>query len=307
MTYPVNPVFLLSRDHAYQVGPSWFVLDDGSWMKIHDVANDFSSPSPFSQSEADKYTAYHRLGLIRLAYRNNIAVVTFDAQTVELKAMEAVMAYIKGDHWLQGVELQYRYGGWCEEHYPDANSAIKRLIGLQGLHGQKLELGIFLHQHDHQVMKTRAGSMIRNAMTAWERSHGRLSNLPIQERNRLVPDLQLLSLEDNDTFRFLHIGRRTMVSRLLGEKWRRSAIRQAITESHSDVEFEEVVSETYCDALNVNSPQYDHIRAAVNLRQGITKWISYQRLTIPLRTAAGKPIVGVFVEPDQNVTPQLAL
>lgn len=301
-----NPIRRLSVHHESDWATSWYIDDNSGWQPIVDVANDFPNVNPFSNSTKDIEIAFRHLGLVKVSTSGRQIVITWDLEHAHLKALESAISYLFGVKEPIKVLLRFCHAGWCEETYSTPQASMRRIIQLQALRGKPPEAGIFMRRHDVGELTvqqpTVKSPLLNKGISLWETSSRSLEINDINTRRHILPNVQLLSLDKNDIYRFHHIGSETLISQLFGEVWRRNVIGSAALRSHADTEFEDAVSQPYNSVLESGEPYYDHVRALLVRSHCDPLWISYRRLILPYRTADGRDLLGVYVAPAQNIS-----
>lgn len=302
----LNPIIRLSRRHASMWASSWYVADDGTWQPIADVANDYPNINPFSMAPTDVNIAFRHLGLVKVSLSDLDIGVTWDLADANLKALESVISYLFECKHKKSVKLQFFHAGWCWEHYPSPQSAMRRVIQLQALRGEDPEAGIFMREHSLSELSTQTSQyktpILNKGIELWHHHSGKLDFDDISVRRHVLPYVQLLSLDNDGVYRFEHIGTETLIAKLFGEVWRRSVIKTAALRSHADQEFEDAVSHPYDQVLLNGQPYHDHVRALLVRSHTDPLWISYRRLVVPYKASDGRHMLALYVAPDQNIS-----
>lgn len=293
-------------DPEYNIG--WWVDDAGAFHAYRPAANDREASAsahcagdPFAPGR-NALLAMRQFGMVRMERIRGGLRLEWDLCMVEPKALAAATAALKSGGLAGRVVLTFRYGGWAREEFPDAELALTRLSQLQTYIGETPRPVIACAAHTLTELET-AKPLLRQAHARWKASSaGGLEMFDAPFRGVAPFSLTLAEANTPGSLFYRSVGRRAHIVSYLGQDWARDVVGTLSTHGHSDVEFENVISEPYFDALHSGVPHYGHVRALFAADDLEPEWVSYQRLVLPYEAANGQKALAIVVAPDQDVS-----
>lgn len=281
---------------------SQWIDDAGDFHRVVTCSNDPHANDPFDKWLGGNQVAFSRLGLVRLDRTATRYVLSWNVSDVNEQALAEAVAFLIGKWAERPVDLRYFYAGWNIERWSSGVAAAKRILSLAAM--KKTTPFPFIRTEPHAIRKVEdAAPLIRAAMRAWRDSGGQ-GSINDNMFGGVRSFLQTYRVRKNDdAILFDHVGRNSMISQILGERWRQNVPGTLFNRSHTDHEFEDGVCQPYYDVLDKGEPVYDHVRALL-VQEGVDPyWISYQRLIMPSRNSAdGSTSLVVAIAPTQNVS-----
>lgn len=294
------------RDPVRNVG--WWVDDAGAFRAYRASANDHprtgydGEGDPFPRGGNGSRLAMRRLGMVRVERIRGGVGVEWDIQNAEPGAVRSVMRSIDSTDFGGRVELRFRYGGWATESFHNPHAAARRIAELDDFRGETPRTMIAYEAHSLNDLKG-AKPLIKLAYERWKASRpGRLEHFDSPYRDMAPYSLMLSESNAPGSLFYRAVGRKAHMVSYLGKEWARDVIGTLSTHGHSDVEFEQVVSEPYFEAIRTGKPHYGHVRALFAVDEAEPDWVSYQRLVLPYDAANGEKAVSIMVVPDQDVS-----
>jgi hypothetical protein len=292
-------------DPEYNIG--WWIDDAGSFHAYRPAAND--QPPTAGRGGADPFTpgrnallAMRQYGMVRLERIRGGLRLEFDLCTVERTALEAAAGAVRSGGLAGRVVLTFRYGGWVREEFAAREDALDRLALLEGYIGETPKPVIACAGHTLADLVS-AKPLLRQAHARWQAAtDGGLEMFESPFRAVAPYSLNLAEGGGVGTLFYRSVGRRSHIVSYLGQDWARGVIGTLSTHGHSDVEFENVISEPYFESLRTGVPHYGHVRALFAADEQEPEWVSYQRLVLPYEAANGQKALAIVVAPDQDVS-----
>ncbi len=294
------------RDPVRNIG--WWVDDAGDFRPYRVSANDhpragyFGEGDPFPRGGPEARIALRRLGMVRVERTGSGLGVEWDIQNAEPGALRAVLRSLGTEGSGGRVDLTFRYGGWAKESYTSPLAAARRIEELKEYRGETPKTMIAYEAHGLDDLDG-AKPLLKAAHDRWKASTaGRLEHF--DSPFRAVTPYTLMLSESNapGSLFYRSIGQKAHMVSYLGKEWARDVIGTLSTHGHSDIEFEQVVSEPYFEAIRTGKPHYGHVRALFAVDEAEPDWVSYQRLILPYDAANGEKAVSIMVVPDQDVS-----
>lgn len=291
------------RDPERNMG--WWVDDSGAFHSYRIVANDPVdhrlplNPFPDGQSAM---IALRQLGMVQVERMPSGVQVRWDVSQADPIALRAVRQALAEGEFPGRTSLCFRYGGWAHEAYPNPVSAAKRIERLQAYRKETPRAMIAFEDHDPLALK-HGKPLLKSALDAWKNTEGQALEL-FDSPFRDVKPYALMLTESNAAGSLFYraVGRSAHIVSYLGKDWARDVVGTLSTHGHSDIEFENAISEPYFEALETGLPHYSHVRALFMIDPAEPSWVSYQRLVLPYVAASGAKSLAIMVAPDQNVS-----
>lgn len=292
-------------DNARNSG--WWFDDAGTAIPYRRFANDVPKDAqgialnPFPNT-SDATFALRHFGMVRVEQAPVGYRIEWDALHTEPNAMKSVQTLLEKGQMRGPVSLSFRYGGWAHEHYADADAASRRISQLEEYRGEAPETMIAYEDHELETLSD-AIPLLREALGHWSQSKPQALEHFTNGFQKVAPYTLFLS-ESNaaGSLFYRRVGAKAHMVSYLGRDWARDVVGSLSTHGHSDVEFEQIISEPYFEAIRTGRPQYSHVRALFAVDEAEPDWVSYQRLILPYVTVNGENAVAIMVAPDQDVS-----
>lgn len=256
---------------------------------------------PFSPGR-NALLAIRQFGMVRLERIRGGLRLEWDLCTVEPTALDAAIECVRARGPSCRVVLIFRHGGWAREEFPTAEAAATRLTVLRGHVGTEPKPVIACAGHPLEALDT-AKPLLRDAHARWQASTDTGLEMFESPFRAVAPfSLNLAAGNGDGSLTYRYVGRKAHILSYLGRDWARDVIGSLSTHGHSDVEFENAISEPYFDALRTGVPHYGHVRALFADDENEPEWVAYQRLILPYEAANGHPALAIVVAQDQDVS-----
>lgn len=293
------------QDPVRNIG--WWVDDAGVFRPYRASANDH--PRSGYEGEGDPFPrgpearlALRRLGMVRVERIRGGLGIEWDIQNAEPGAVRAVLDALGRQELGARVDLTFRYGGWATESFIDPRAAARRMGELGDFQGETPRTMIAYEAHALDAL-TSAKPLLKAAYDRWKVCRpGALEHFDSPFRDVTPYSLMLSESNAPGSLFYRAVGRKAHMVSYLGKEWARDVIGTLSTHGHSDVEFEQVVSEPYFEAIRTGQPHYGHVRALFAVDEAEPDWVSYQRLILPYDAANGEKALSIMVVPDQDVS-----
>ncbi|MFD1379398.1 hypothetical protein [Fodinicurvata halophila] len=167
-----DPCIVTSSDIPDMSGQSpsaWWIDDEGNWRPVDDESELPHQRDPAtSHSEALSFL-YDWLGMIRIDVRATETIVEWDVQNVQPTCLEEAKTFLDRPQQGREIVLHYCYGGWCRERFPNAASALERLLETEAYRHVAPFEGPTIHPIDLQKLdREQLQYPIRQALQLWE-------------------------------------------------------------------------------------------------------------------------------------------
>jgi len=195
------------------------------------------------------------------------------------------------------ILLCYDMGGWCIERVFSPHGAADRFRALSSV-GNLVPLPTtFVRQTEPNQANivTPFGSL---AYALWRQMvDGKCSGAK-EAFWKLANKRAVLASadDDDDTLRLSYIGTQAPILRYYGEDWKAEALSVNSRKLGAHNRHEDRMVQEYRDVARSFKPRLDFVVGHLDLPSGISAWVQYQRLMLPVPSGHRVPAVQVFTD-----------
>ena len=195
------------------------------------------------------------------------------------------------------ILLCYDMGGWCIERLYSPTCAADRFRDLSSAGNLSILPTTFVRQLVPET-KNIASAFISLGYSLWRQM---LENSCEQARAAfwtLANQRALLVSADDDdeTLHLSYIGNQAPILRYYGEDWKNEALSVNARKLGAHNRHETRVNSEYHEVARSFQPRLDLVVGHLDLPNGMTAWVQYQRLMLPIPSGNHVPAVQVFTD-----------
>ena len=195
------------------------------------------------------------------------------------------------------ILLCYDMGGWCIERVFSPHGAADRFRALSSV-GNLVPLPTtFVRQTEPNQANivTPFGSL---AYALWRQMVDGKCSEAKEAFWKLANKRAVLASadDDDDTLRLSYIGTQAPILRYYGEDWKAEALSVNSRKLGAHNRHEDRMVQEYRDVARSFKPRLDFVVGHLDLPSGISAWVQYQRLMLPVPSGHRVPAVQVFTD-----------
>ena len=195
------------------------------------------------------------------------------------------------------ILLCYDMGGWCIERVFSPHGAADRFRALSSV-GNLVPLPTtFVRQTEPNQANivTQFGSLayaLWRQMVEGKCSEAKEAFWKLANKRAVLASAD----DDDDTLRLSYIGTQAPILRYYGEDWKAEALSVNSRKLGAHNRHEDRMVQEYRDVARSFKPRLDFVVGHLDLPSGISAWVQYQRLMLPVPSGHRVPAVQVFTD-----------
>ncbi|RVU36564.1 hypothetical protein EOI86_15355 [Hwanghaeella grinnelliae] len=200
------------------------------------------------------------------------------------------------------ILLCYDMGGWCIERVYSPHGAADRFRALSSA-GNLVPLPTTFIRQTEPTEGNIVTPFGRLAFSLWRQMIEKKCPEAKEAFWKLAGTRAVLASadDDDDTLRLSYVGTQAPILRYYGEDWKAEALSVNSRKLGAHNRHEARMNQEYRDVARTFKPRVDFVVGHLELPSGISAWVQYQRLMLPVPSGHHVPAVQVFTDLLPNV------
>ena len=284
-----------ARDSAIYLGGGparngvYWIDDAGDWQ-----------PASFLTGAADVFAVasrglYFHLGAIRVGISDDHRSIhiNWSVRNVDHYSLCEVLDYLEFFRRGYRVILEYYCDGWVRERFGSELKAIPAIIEAQKFRKKKVPDSVFIQGVD-DLNNQSATTYIQKGLEQWHKGRGLLSS---EQISGMLSKLLIYQFREKDGHLMaLSSGPDAACQSVFQKGWAEDGGTRLYDYEYPSRHYCSRVTESYHQILEDREIGFDHIRATIPQQDGEQRWVSYQRLLLPLELPDGSRALGCLSE-----------
>lgn len=195
------------------------------------------------------------------------------------------------------ILLCYDMDGWCIERLFSPQAAAERFRDLSAIKNLAILPTTFVRQIDPSA-NAAVTPFIGLAYSLWRQMLESKCGEAKDAFWRLAHKRAVLvsADDDDDILQLSHIGNQAPILRYYGQEWKNEALSINARKLGAHNRHESRMNVEYQEVARLFEPRLDYVFGHLELPSGLSAWVQYQRLMLPIPSGTHVPAVQVFTD-----------
>lgn len=195
------------------------------------------------------------------------------------------------------ILLCYDMGGWCIERLFSPDMAADRFRDLSAVGNLTILPTTFVRRLDPEDGSI-ATPLVSLAYSLWRQmlhsncNEARNAFWALANKRAVLASAD----DDDDVLQLSHIGNQAPILRYYGQDWKAEALSVNARQLGANNRHETRMTAEYQEIARSQMPRLDYVVGHLDLPNGLSAWVQYQRLMLPIPSGTHVPAVQVFTD-----------